>query len=431
MKIHGKTAAEIFDCVRTLTQSRQLLPGTSLPPVRDLALELGINRNTVAAAYKRLAMAGIAVTQGRLGTIIRDQYEPGEQEGTLAGSPLTDLASGNPNIEWLPDISAALKSRPYKPRLYGEPTVNAGLEAYVRKWFEPDCPAPFEVNLAHGAVDAIERLLNAYLVAGDKVAVENPCFLSSINTLRAIGLQPIGVPVDAEGIQAEGLANALAKGAQAVILTPRAHNPTGCCLSEKRARAISRLLAKHPNVPVIVDDHFALLSGAAYHPVIPRSTYRWAVVRSFTKALGPDLRVAAVASDVATSRQLRLCLAPGTSWVSHLLQDIVEVTVTRPETIRLIDKARNDYARRRQAMEQALDAQGIGHMAQGDGFNLWVPLQCDDQAIALALARQGWLVRQGSVFSVQDGVRGLRITISAIEPAQCERLAQDIRRSLG
>ena len=60
-----------------------------------------------------------------------------------------------------------------------------------------------------------------------------------------------------------------------------------------------------------------------------------------------------------------------------------------------------------------------------------MPLQCDDQAIALALARQGWLVRQGSAFSVQDGVRGLRITISAIEPAQCERLAQDIRRSLG
>ncbi|KAG0730817.1 hypothetical protein G6F23_015919 [Rhizopus arrhizus] len=65
MKIHGKTAAEIYDCVRTLALSRQLSAGASLPPVRDLAVDLGVNRNTVAAAYRRLVTAGIAVTQGR------------------------------------------------------------------------------------------------------------------------------------------------------------------------------------------------------------------------------------------------------------------------------------------------------------------------------------------------------------------------------
>ncbi len=76
MKIQGKTAAEIFDCVRALLQSGQLRPGQALPPVRDLAVELDINRNTVAAAYKRLSAAGIAVTQGRLGTIIREPPAP-------------------------------------------------------------------------------------------------------------------------------------------------------------------------------------------------------------------------------------------------------------------------------------------------------------------------------------------------------------------
>lgn len=393
-------------------------------------MELGVNRNTVAAGYRRLVTAGIAVTQGRLGTIIRDQYEAGEQEGALVGTPLTDLASGNPNPVWLPDLPAALRIKPYKPRLYGEPTVNAELEEYVRKWVEPDCPASFEVDLAHGAVDAIERLLSSYLVASDKVAVENPCFLSSINTLRTIGLQPVGVPVDAEGMRADALEKALAQGAQAVILTPRAHNPTGCNLSEKRARALSRLLAKYPNVLVIVDDHFALLSSAPYQSVIPRNAYRWALVRSFSKALGPDMRVAAIASDPATSKQLRLRLACGTSWVSHLLQDIVEVAVAQPQTVELINKARNDYSRRRKMLEHALARQRVEFVAQGDGLNLWVPLQTDDQAIALALARQGWLVRHGETFSVQEPVRGLRITISDIEPAQCDRLAQDIKRSL-
>ncbi|MBD9430524.1 transcriptional regulator PtsJ [Achromobacter sp. ACM03] len=430
MKIQGKTAAEIFDCVRGLAQSGQLPPGQALPPVRDLAVELDINRNTVAAAYKRLVTAGIALTQGRLGTIIRDQSGPGEQEGALSDSPLADLASGNPNPAWLPDLSAALAIRPYQPRLYGEPTVNAGLESYARAWFARDCPAPFEINLTHGAVDAIERLLSSHLVAGDKVAVENPCFLSSINMLRIAGLQALGVPVDAEGMQAAALEAALAKGAQAVILTPRAHNPTGCSLSEKRAKALARVLAKYPHAMVIVDDHYALLSAKEYHSVLPSGTQRWALVRSFSKTLGPDVRLAMVASDAATSRQLRLRLASGTSWVSHLLQDMVEVTLGRPEVAKQMAQARKDYAQRRKALEGALSEQGVPYAADGDGLNLWVPLDTDDQAVALALAHRGWLVRHGDAFGVQEPVRGLRITVSAIEPGQCRKLARDIRESM-
>ncbi|MEN5065559.1 transcriptional regulator PtsJ [Achromobacter sp. K91] len=430
MKIQGKTAAEIFDCVRGLAQSGQLPPGQALPPVRDLAVELDINRNTVAAAYKRLVTAGIALTQGRLGTIVRDQSGPGEQEGALSDSPLADLASGNPNPAWLPDLSAALAIRPYQPRLYGEPTVNAGLESYARAWFARDCPAPFEINLTHGAVDAIERLLSSHLVAGDKVAVENPCFLSSINMLRIAGLQALGVPVDAEGMQAAALEAALAKGAQAVILTPRAHNPTGCSLSEKRAKALARVLAKYPHAMVIVDDHYALLSGKEYHSVLPSGIQRWALVRSFSKTLGPDVRLAMVASDTATSRQLRLRLASGTSWVSHLLQDMVEVTLGRPEVAKQMAQARKDYAQRRKALEGALSEQGVPYAADGDGLNLWVPLDTDDQAVALALAHRGWLVRHGDAFGVQEPVRGLRITVSAIEPGQCRKLARDIRESM-
>lgn len=430
MKIQGKTAGEIFDCVRALAQSGQLPPGQTLPPVRDLAVELDINRNTVAAAYKRLVTAGIALTQGRLGTIIRDQSGPGEQEGALSDSPLADLASGNPNPAWLPDLAAALAIRPYRPRLYGEPTVNSGLESYARAWFAPDCPASFEINLTHGAVDAIERLLSSHLVAGDKVAVENPCFLSSINMLRIAGLQALGVPVDAEGMQAAALEAALAKGAQAVILTPRAHNPTGCSLSEKRAKALARVLARYPHVMVIVDDHYALLSGKDYHSVLPSGAQRWALVRSFSKTLGPDVRLAMVASDPATSRQLRLRLASGTSWVSHLLQDMVEVTLGRPEVARQMAQARKDYAQRRKALENALQEQGVPCAAEGDGLNLWVPLDTDDQAVALALAHRGWLVRHGDAFGVQEPVRGLRITISAIEPGQCRKLARDIRESM-
>ncbi len=63
----GKTASDIFDHIRHLVQSGGLRPGEVLPPVRELASQLEVNRNTVAAAYKRLVTSGLAVSQGRNG----------------------------------------------------------------------------------------------------------------------------------------------------------------------------------------------------------------------------------------------------------------------------------------------------------------------------------------------------------------------------
>ena len=206
-----------------------------------------------------------------------------------------------------------------------------------------DCPPGFAVDLSYGAVDAIERLLAAHLVAGDKVVVEHPCFLGSINTLRVAGLQAVGVPVDAQGLRADALEAALEAGAQAVILTPRAHNPTGCSLSAARARALRDVLARHPHVLLVVDDHFALLSAAPYHDVIPPAA-RWALALG-VQVLGPDLRLACIACDPHTSQRWRLRLAPGTQWVSHLLQDIVARCLSSPAVAGRVAQARDDYAR--------------------------------------------------------------------------------------
>lgn len=430
MKIVGTTAAEIFDSVRLLTQTGRLLPGQALPPVRDLAVTLNVNRNTVASAYKRLVTAGIAVTQGRLGTIIRGSEGPGEQEGALPDSPLTDLASGNPNPAWLPDMAAALSRRPFRPRLYGERPVDPELEAHGRQWLAGDCPEHFEIDLTHGAVDAIERLLSAYLVAGDRVAVEDPCFLSSINTLRIAGLQAVGIAVDAEGMRTEALEAALDQGAQAVIVTPRAHNPTGCGLSRTRALDLRAVLERYPHVLVVADDHFALLSEAAYYSVIPATAQRWALVRSVSKVLGPDMRLAFVASDSQTSQRLRMRLTSGTNWVSHLLQDAVSACLSSPQMAEQAARARQDYVRRREGLAAALAAQGFSAAVPADGLNLWLPLQQNSQRIASDLARYGWLVRAGEAFSVRTPTQGLRITVSTLQETQAQRLAHDLRHVL-
>ncbi|KTC04962.1 transcriptional regulator [Pseudomonas syringae ICMP 11168] len=430
MKIKGKTSLEIFESVRELVWMDKIRPGESLPPVRELAEILGVNRNTVSSAYQRLAKAGIAITQGRLGTTICEPRKVGEQEGLSMGSALIDLADGNPNPAWLTDLRTLPLGCLPGPMLYGEETFLPELRELSREWFSPDCPDAYELELTHGAVDAMERLASAHLVPGDKVAVEEPCFLGTINAFRLASMQMQAVAIDEFGMKPDAMEEALQSGARAVLITPRSQNPTGASLSEQRAATIKSVLSRYPNVLVIIDDHFSLLAETPYHSVIPESTLHWALVRSVSKGLGPDLRLAIVACDSSTATQLRARLSPGMSWVSHILQAIVWTLLTSPEVRARLEAARLDYSRRRLSVERAFKNQGIEPFAASGGLNVWLPLVQDEKDFAYAMAKRGWLVRMGSAFSVLGKTQAIRITISKIKDDQIERLAIDLKRAM-
>ncbi|UUS14116.1 GntR family transcriptional regulator [Stenotrophomonas sp. CD2] len=87
MKITGHSAESIFDSIRDGIGKGRLPAGSVLPPVRELAEQLGVNRNTVAAAYKRLDAAGTASTAGRRGTVVRGLPPTLAREGSTPGWP--------------------------------------------------------------------------------------------------------------------------------------------------------------------------------------------------------------------------------------------------------------------------------------------------------------------------------------------------------
>lgn len=422
--IDGKSANEIFDSIRQHITSGTLAKGETLPPVRELAVQLGVNRNTVAAAYKRLVTSGLALSLGRNGTVVKETRAPLALEGGNPHTPLNDLSSGNPATGKLPDLARYLSHISSTPRLYGDAPVSPALYQWARSWMQDTMPVPGDIDLTNGAVDAIERLLSAHLLPGDNVVVEDPCFLSSISMLRYSGFNASPVEIDSEGMQADKLELALAKGARAVILTPRAHNPTGYSLSAARAAAIQQVLSRYPQVLVIVDDHFALLSSASWHSVLTPQTQHWAVVRSMSKTLGPDLRLAFVASDADTSARLRLRLNAGSQWVSHLLQDLVYASLTDSDYQHVLAESRRFYASQQQKLAQALN------VVSGDGLNLWLPLAAPSQSTAFALAKRGWLVREGEAFGVNAPAHGLRITLSTLNDSDIKQLAADIHQAL-
>ena len=88
----------------------------------------------------------------------------------------------------------------------------------------------------------------------------------------------------------EGLRTALDQGVRAIVCTPRAQNPTGASLTEARAAELRAVLREHPYVLVIEDDHFSMLSRRPFHSLIGPEHRRWALVRSVSKFLGPDMR---------------------------------------------------------------------------------------------------------------------------------------------
>ena len=124
------------------------------------------------------------------------------------------------------------------------------------------------------------------------------------------------MPVDAQGLTVEGLQNALNEGIRALVVTPRANNPTGAVISAARAQDLSALLADHPHVLIIEDDHFWQVSNHSYRSIIPANHPRWALVRSVSKSLGPDLRVGLVGSDKLTASRLASHIRSGAMWVS-------------------------------------------------------------------------------------------------------------------
>ncbi|MFK3833835.1 aminotransferase class I/II-fold pyridoxal phosphate-dependent enzyme [Microbacterium sp. NPDC087868] len=427
-EITGTTAADIADSVRALRDRGTLRPGDALPPVRELAATLGVNRNTAVAAYRQLAQAGLVVSRGRAGTTIAG-VEAVAQEGYAADTVLRDVGTGNPDPRLIPDPSPALARVTGRPVLYGEPVIDRGLDSWAHEWIATDLDqSDFRVTVTSGAVDAVERLLAQALTRDDAVALEDPCFLASIHTVRLGGYRAVPVPVDGEGMTVVGLRAALDAGIRAIICTPRAQNPTGSSLTAARAAELRAVLADHPYVLIIEDDHFSMLSQRPYETLIGPGHRRFALVRSVSKFLGPDMCLALAATDPETAERLSMRLSPGTTWVSHLLQRLTHAQLTDPSALATIGTAAAHYAERNAAFAQLLRTHGID-APDSDGLSLWVELPRPARAVAEKLMRRGWLARTGDEFALDEKAepsRHLRLTVHDLSDADAAAFVADL-----
>ena len=420
--IIGRSAAELVRNVEDGTLSGALRPGEVLPSVRGLARHLELSPTTVAAAYRELRRRGVIVTQDRSRTLIAHRPDlhlrlsPPVPEGTI------DLATGNPDPQLLPDLAPALHALPSTPHRYTDDVLLPELADLARRTAAADGLAATPLMVVGGGLDGIQRVLEIHARIGDRVAVEDPGYPGCLDLIRALGLEPVSLDVDDEGPTVDGLEAALTQGVVAVLVVPRAQNPTGAALSAARAEALTTLLHPHPDVVVIEDDHAAPIAGAPPR-TLTTGRSRWAVVRSVSKWLGPQLRVAVLVGDAGTVSRVLARQRLGAGWVSQLLQQLVATTWSRSLQDGALTRAAEAYAQRRTALLTALAGQGI--TASGtSGLNVWIPVE-EEVPVVHGLATRGWAVAAGESFRLTSGP-AIRITVSELAPGRAEELAADL-----
>src|SRR5262249_2678467 len=298
-KLTGKTATEIAESLELAIDRGEIRPGDRLPTVRGLAKELGVSPVTVAMAYRTLQQRGFVVGDGRRGTRVRAGTGRPYLSVTSVPEGVRNLALGNPDPELVPRLARGLRALDPIPFLYGGPAHPPPPVAPVRRQVRADGIACDRLAVVSGALDGIERVLVASCRPGDRVIVEDPCFPRVLDLVRALGLELVPVQVDDRGPRPDSLEQALKASARAALFTPRAHNPTGGYIDPDRSRQLRRLLEGAPGLLVIEDDYAGPIAGAPLRTLTAKRD-RWVHVRSFSKVLGPDLRIAFVAGDEAT-----------------------------------------------------------------------------------------------------------------------------------
>jgi 2-aminoadipate transaminase len=156
-----------------------------------------------------------------------------------------------------------------------------------------------DILITSGSLQGLDLVNHTLLARGDTVLIEEDCYQGSINRLLKLGVTPVGIPLDREGMRIDVLADTLAglkaKGIRPkyIYTIPTVQNPTATILPLARRRALLQLAAEY-GVPVFEDDCYADLSWSGERPpALYALSDRGNVIYigSFSKTIAPALRV--------------------------------------------------------------------------------------------------------------------------------------------
>lgn len=413
-QLKDRSTKDIALIMTALIRSGAIPIGAKLPPVRELAQALGTSPATLSAAWSQLRRYNVVSGQGRNGVWVSgDKVTMRPVRFTTIGNfgnhIVADLTSAVPDPGLLPDLGAALAYGLTAPDL--NCYQDAPIAPLLKEVVAPGWPYPAEAYLsANGGYDAVRLALQTLVMPGSTVAVEDPTAMRVLDILDNLSVHVIPVACDDSGPECASLAEAMKHKPAAFIYQPRTHAVTGRHLTAERLADMAALL-KDSSMFLIEDDG---LGDISCHPPGSLGIHypeRTVHILSYSKSLGPDLRMAVLSSSSEIVDQIMAYRSFGSRWTSRILQYAVAWLLNDPSSMETVAKARTVYARRREALVGALQAHGVT-VPGGDGLCLWMPVPSEQYAM-VTLAARGVAVLPGARFCVHSG-QYLRIATSLL-----------------
>ncbi|PDT34701.1 MULTISPECIES: PLP-dependent aminotransferase family protein [Sinorhizobium] len=378
-----------------------ILPvGTRLPAIRDIAYELKVSPATIAEAWSELRRQKIIAGRGRNGTWVSGDRFVAKPErlassGNYAPGAL-DLTGAVPDVSLLPPLAEAMVHGASAEQLnsYERSRIIPELRhAAMKHWpYEPEA-----MLATNGGYNAVYTAVRALVLPGSTVAIEHPTAMRLLDILEDLGVKIVPVLCDDEGPLPSSLSEAMEERPAAFLFQPRLHSVTGRTVSAERLHQLGDILEKSDAL-IIEDDGIGDISDVEPTSLGSRFPDRTVHILSYSKTLGPDLRLAVLSSSSSIIEQIQSYRAFSAGWTSRLLQGAVAWLLDQPSTHATIARARDTYSARREALAVALRERGVETLG-GNGLCLWVPVDSEPFAM-VTLAARNIAVNPGEKFSV-------------------------------
>src|SRR6478752_3375057 len=370
--LNGPVYQQVADAIHRDIQSGTLGPGDRLPPQRDLADVLGLTVGTVTRAYQIATRRGLIAGEVGRGTFV--QPLPGESPHDLLDLSLNAL----PPHAHISELAARLDPpMPSRASLLDYPPRGGRLD-------HRETVAASQVLVTVGAQHALFAAIASVASAGDAILVEELTFSGVLSAARMLGLRPVAVAIDSEGLRPDSLeASARASGARALVVQPALHNPTGVTMSDERRRAVVDTISRL-GLAVVEDDTYGFLVPEA-QPMTPSlEGGTWAYVTGLSKSVAAGYRTGFLATSPSLGDR-----ASSTLWATAVAASPISVAVAAAIVAdgtadRIVEWKRAEVRARGALARQIL--RGVPDAISPASPHLWLPLPRPWRAAALAAA---------------------------------------------
>jgi GntR family transcriptional regulator/MocR family aminotransferase len=425
MPLHRQVEASIRDAIH----SGRLPRGAALPATRRLASELGVSRGVIVEAYQQLLAEGYL--ESRAGSYTRVAVDgaraarrpraPAPVAPAIDFCPCKADGSQFPRTAWLRSLRRVLTRASDDDFGYvsgrGAPALHDALAAYLNR-VRGTAAHPERIVICNGYAQGIALVIEVLAQAGARrIAVEDPSADDdAVPAARAAGLEVVGVPVGADGVDTGALDGV---EADALVLTPSHQWPTGGVLPAESRAAVLRWAERHGAL-VVEDDYDAeyrydrapigAMQGLAPDRVVYAGTA--------SKTLAPGLRLGwlvapdGLVDDLAAAKRLADRGSPVLDQLAFA--DFLD----RGEFDRHLRRMRPLYRRRRDALLAALaehlpELEPAG-IAAGLHLVAYLPAGVDEDRVVAAAAARGIAVYGLRPYRLSPGRPGLVFGYAAL-----------------